>query len=227
MTTPLVTAWSYTRYADYTRCPLYFKLNYLDKTIKFEGSPAMRRGSNIHKEAEDFTLGRTKKLPDSLKNFKTQFAELKALKPMVEQNWGFQKEWSWIGRPGWFGDDVWLRVKADVFAHYDDDTADLIDHKTGRKYGVNMEQVELFGATAFMRLPTLKHVNIRLWYLDIADPSQNEELVEMTAAEAVLIRKDWDKKVKPMFADRRFAPKPNDKCRWCPASNANGGVCKF
>lgn len=225
--TVALTAWSYSRYSDYMRCPLYFKLNYLDKSIQGQSSAAMDRGTKIHKLAEDYALGKLKKLPDELKNFKDQFAQLKTMKPMVEQNWGFKNDWAWTGKPGWFGDDVWLRVKMDVAIEYDDNTGEVIDHKTGRKYGVNMEQVELFGAAAFMRLPNLTHVTTRLWYLDIADKDEQEEVFEMTAAEAVLIRRDWDKKVRPMFNDRRFAPKPNDKCRYCPASNANGGVCKF
>jgi hypothetical protein len=199
----------------------------LDRTLQDEGSAAMRRGGDIHKLAESYTLGRLRKFPPELNNFKKEFVHLKTLHPMVEQNWGFRSDWSWTGRPGWFGDDVWLRVKADAFALYDDDTADLIDHKTGRKYATNDEQVNLFGAVAFMRIPALKRVRIRLWYLDVADPKEKEVLVEMTAREATTVRKDWDKKIKPMFNDRRFAPKPNDKCKWCPASNANGGVCKF
>src|ERR1019366_3414696 len=95
---------------------------------------------------------------------------------------------------------------------YEDKTGEVVDHKTGKKYGTNMEQVELFGSVAFMRLPHLTDVTIRLWYLDIADPKENEETFEMTAAEAVTIRKDWEKKVRPMFNDKRFAPKAN---QWC------------
>jgi len=223
----LVNAWSYSRYSDYSKCPLYFKEKHITKSFVDAGSPAMQRGGVIHKEAEDYTNGALKKLPDSLKNFAKQFAELRKLSPQVEQCWGFKNDWSWIGRPGWFGEDVQLRVKADVFVHYDDDTADLIDHKTGKKYDVNQEQVDLFSASAFMRLPTLKHVTTRLWYLDIADHTQNEETFEMTAAEAALVRKDWDKKIKPMFADRKFAPKPNGGCGRCPVSKSNGGTCKF
>lgn len=221
--TALVTAWSYTRYADYVRCPLFFKLKHLDKSLKDDGNAAMQRGGDIHKEAEDYTIGKIKKLPGSLEKFKDQFNELKSLKPMVEQNWGFRNDWSWTGRSDWFGSEVWLRVKADAFAFYEDNTADLIDHKTGKKYGTNVDQIELFGASAFMRIPTLTNVTIRLWYLDIGD----EETFEMTAAEATSIRKNWDKKIKPMFNDRHFAPKPNEKCRYCPASKQNGGECKF
>jgi PD-(D/E)XK nuclease superfamily len=227
MTTPVLTAWSYSRYADYERCPLFFKLKYLDKTLVDEGSAAMQRGSVIHKEAEDYTNGKLKKLPDNLKNFKAEFAQLRTMNPLVEQTWGFRKDWSWNGRDSWFGDEVWLRVKMDVHVVYDDNTGEVIDHKTGRKYGTNEEQVELFGAVAFMRTPTLTSVKIRLWYLDIADPTQNEEEFDMSAKEAIAVRKKWDKKVIPMFNDRRFAPKPNDKCRYCPASKAKGGVCVY
>lgn len=227
MTVPQVTAWSYTRYTDYERCPLFFKEKHLTRSIKDEGNAAMRRGSDVHKEAEDYTLKRIKKMPDSLRNFKPEFEQLQGLNPMVEQNWGFRSDWSWTGRPGWFGDDVWLRIKADVCVKYDDDTADLIDHKTGRKYDINQDQVELFGSSAFMRFPELKIVTVRLWYLDVEDPKNNEETIDITAEQAVGIRKAWDKKVRPMFNDRKFAPKPNDKCKWCPVSNANGGTCKF
>jgi hypothetical protein len=227
MTTPLVTAWSYSRYADYTRCPLFFKLKHLDRSLKDEGSAAMNRGSTIHKLAEDYVLGKLKKMPPELANFKDQFNELKALRPMVEQNWGFRNDWSWTGKPGWFGDEVWFRAKCDVAIKYEDNTAEVIDHKTGRKYGSNTDQVELFGASVFTRFPGVTDVTVRLWYLDIADHTENEDTLDLTAADGVRIRKDWDKRVRPMFNDRKFAPKPNDKCKWCPASNANGGTCKF
>ena len=46
-----VTAWSYSRYADYTQCPLKFKLKHIQR-LPTKGSPAMDRGSAIHKEGE-------------------------------------------------------------------------------------------------------------------------------------------------------------------------------
>lgn len=227
MTTPILLAWSYSRYSDYQRCPLFFKLKYLDKSLVDEGSAAMQRGTDIHKMAELYTLGKIKKLPKELVNFKDEFAQLKTLSPLVEQLWGFKNDWSWSGRQGWFGDDIWLRAKADVALTYDDTTGEVIDHKTGRKYGSNEEQVGLMSVATFRRFPELTRLTARLWYLDVADKDEKEEIFEYTAAELLLIQRDWDKKVRPMFNDRRFAPKPNQWCGRCPASKAKGGVCQF
>lgn len=221
---PLVAAWSYSRYADYAQCPLMFKLKHIDR-LPAPGSAAMERGNTIHKLAEDYTLGKLKVVPTELKNFSAQFAELRKLNPMVEQNWGYRRDWNWIGRQGWFGDDVWFRAKADAAVLYEDDTGDLIDHKTGKKYDTNEDQVELFSLAFFRKFPTLTHVTTRLWYLD--QPEDNEVIREYTAKDATLIQKDWEKRVTPMFADRKFAPKPSQKCGWCPFSKAKGGPCKF
>jgi len=224
MPTPLVTAWSYSRYADYAQCPFKFKCKHIDR-LPDPGSAAMQRGNTIHKLAEDYTLGKIKKCPPELKHFAGQFKELQKLSPIVEQAWGYRSDWTWTGKPNWFGDDVWFRAKADLMVVYDDATADLIDHKTGKKYQTNKDQVELFALAGFKRYPHLTEINTRLWYLD--QPTDNEVVLSYTAKDAALIQKGWSKKVIPMFADRKFAPRPNDKCHWCTFRKANGGPCKF
>lgn len=223
---PLLTAWSYTRYADYRRCPFFFAYKHLLR-IKEPPGPAMERGRNIHKEAEKFLLSPRKvKVPENLKNFATQMEELRKLRPTVEQQWGFTVDWK---PTDWFGKDTWARVVLDACTVYEDNTADVIDHKTGKKYGSNDEQMELFGLGTFMRFPeyNLKHVTTRLWYLDDPNPNTNEVVAEFKASEVPALRKDWDKRVKPMFADRKFPPRPNDKCRFCFLQKAKGGPCKF
>lgn len=229
--TPLVTAWSYSRWADYEQCPLRFKFKHIDRLFD-PGGPAMERGTVIHKMAENHVAAPATRagraVPPELRHFAKQFAELRELKPLVEQNWGFKNDWSWIGRSGWFGDDVWFRAKADVATVYEDHTADVIDHKTGRKYGSNEEQVGLMALAVFKRFAGVQHVTARLWYLDI-DPAkeENELIFEYTAKDAAAIQKDWTKRVVPMFLDRKFPPRPNDKCHWCAFSRNSGGPCKF
>lgn len=220
-----VTAWSYSRYADYEQCPARFKYKHIDQLPEPTGSPAMERGTLIHKLAEDYATGVLKKLPPELKHFGDQFKQLRSLNILVEQNWGFKSDWSFTGRADWFGPDVWLRVKADVAILYDDDTAEVIDHKTGRKYETNKDQVELFALATKMRFPNITHVTTRLWYLD--QPKDNEVILEYEEADFARIQKTWTKRVVPMFKDRKFAPTPNDKCKWCAFSKRAGGPCKF
>lgn len=225
--TPLVESWSYSRYADYKQCPLKFKLKHIDK-LKEPGSPAMQRGNTIHGIAESFVGIRPDvkaKVPAELSNVAAEAKYLRENDAIVEVAWGFTAAWAWTGREGWFGSDVWLRAKADAHVLYDDNTALLIDWKTGKKYETNEEQVELFALAAFMRYPALTDVDTRLWYTDIAD--DNEVRREYSRKDAARIQKDWSRKITPMFADRMFAPRPNDRCKWCHFRAANGGPCKY
>lgn len=223
-----VEAWSYSRYADYKQCPLRFKLKYIDK-LPTAGSPAMERGNVIHKMAEDYVKAQGKKkpkLPAELKGVALEVEHCRAAGGIAEMPWGFRNDWSWTGRPDWFGKEVWFRMKADVAVSYDDDTGLVGDWKTGRKYDTNKDQILLFGAAALQRFPNWTEVDVRLWYTD-QPPNDNEVQEVITAKEGALIRKDWDKKVLPLFKDKRWAPTPNDKCKWCDFSKAKGGPCKF
>lgn len=224
-TLPLLTAWSYTRYADYRRCPMYFAYKHLLR-IKEPAGPAMQRGRDIHKEGEQYLIAprKPRKVPDSYANFADEMQQLRELHPSVEQQWGFTQDWK---PTDWFGKDTWVRNVLDVSVVYEDATADVIDFKTGKKYGSNDEQMELFGLSMFAKFPEVQHVTTRLWYLDDPNPDTNEVIAEFKAPEAPILIKDWNKKVRPMFADRKFPPRPNDKCKWCHLSKSKGGPCKF
>lgn len=218
-----VTAWSYSRYADYEQCPLMFKLKHIDR-IKPPSSPQMQRGSDIHKEGENYLKAARKprKVPVSYTHFAAEMEQLRDLKPRVELQLGFTEQWT---PTGWFDRDTWLRIVCDVDVRYEDHTADIIDFKTGRKYDTNEHQVELFSCAPFMEDPKIIQVTTRLWYLD--QPDDNEVIREYTRKDYEAIRRDWTKRVKPMFVDKRFAPKPNSKCKWCHFRKENGGPCKY
>jgi len=185
----------------------------------------MNRGNDIHKMAEDVVKAKID-IPPELANVKDELEFLRDNMAVAEENWGFRKSWDWIGRPGWFGDDVWFRAKTDVRLLYEDDTLLLGDWKTGKMYYSNEEQIELFALAGFRRFPAVKEVDTRLWYTDI-EADKNEIQRVYTAKELETIQLDWDKRVVPMFKDRRFPPTPNDKCGWCPYSKMKGGPCKF
>lgn len=223
-----VTAWSYSRYADYKQCPLKFKLKHIEKR-RTAGSPQMERGSTIHKMGETFlktplsTKGKVvAKLPPEYVHFKEEMAQLATLDPIVEAQWGFTRSWT---PTGWFNKDTWLRIVTDVTVVYDDNTADIIDFKTGRKYDTNQEQMDLFSCGPFMMFPNVNEVTTRLWYLD--QPTDNEVEQTFTRADFDKIVKQWEKRILPMFKDKKFAPTPNDKCKWCDFSKVKGGPCVY
>lgn len=225
MSAPRFEAWSWSRFNDWRRCPLFAKAKYIDKSIK-DDSPAMARGQKIHEAAAAYLRGQTAELPKELERFGAQFRALVEHKPdmLIEQQWAFDDQWRMTG---WFsrvpGKKAWLRVILDLAVAYPDETADLVDHKTGKAYDDNQEQVELFALAGFLHSPWLKKIKTRLWYLDSGD----ERTHEFTVEEKEPLRAKWAALAAPMMAETLWAPKPNEKCRWCPLARSAGGACKF
>jgi len=212
-----ITAWSYSRYNCYQTCPFQFKCKFIDK-LPEEKSSQMERGLRIHKELEKF-LNSEGALPEEAQSFSAQFSFLLQEQAFAEMQMAFTQAWK---PTGWFKKDTWLRVILDAGLIYDDNTADVIDFKTGKKYGENEEQMELFAVATFNRFPLLTEVKTRLWYLDGGD----EDVVDFRAADRLKLRDKWEKKVQPLFADTMFAPRPNDKCKWCSFGKSKGGPCR-
>jgi len=217
-----LTAWSYSRISLWEQCPLKFKLKHIDK-LPEEQSPAASRGDTIHKEAAAFISGATTGFPPSLAKFDAQMWELHDLprdSVVVEQQWGFTKSW----RPtGWFGANTWFRNILDVGVVYPDGHSDVVDHKTGKEYPDHADQRELNALSLMCRFPDVSHVTSRMWYLDAG----HETIAEFEQHQKGELQEKWEKRVAPMFADTVFAPRPNDKCKWCAYARSKNGPCKF
>lgn len=233
------TSWSYSRYRDYKRCPLYAALKHLDKVPDGDpaGSPAMARGTAIGAMAEDFVKGKLKTLPPELKLFKDRFIALQKLKMKnvwVEESWCFKRDWSHAEWNDW--DNVWLRVKMDLCG-IDQPTNTLIpvDHKTGkyREYDIGsyLEQLEIYAMGGMVKFPDVAGASPRLWFLDegLEYPQGlgTDEEIYYSRAELPLLQRKWEAAIKPMFTDTTFRPKPNDKCRYCNYRKEVGGACKY
>jgi RecB family exonuclease len=217
-----VTAWSYSRIKLYEQCPLQFKYKHIDK-LPEEASPAMERGKTIHTQAAEYISSVSQNMPPSLLKFERQIVELREIDDdytVVEQQWAFDAEWN---PTEWFAENTRLRVILDVGVIYPDATADVIDHKTGRRYADNADQMRLFAAATFAMYSTLKHVTTRLWYFD----SGEEVIDEFDVSEHAGLMAEWDKRAEPLLTDTEFVATPNDKCKWCTWRRSNSGPCKF
>lgn len=224
-----VKAWSFSRYADYSRCPLYFNEKYIAKSIPQDASPAMERGDKIHKGIAAWLIGNAEGLPrEAFQNPRAEqiFQELRQMPKdniAVEQQWGFTAGFK---PTGWFGNDTWFRNISDVALVYDDMTAETLDWKTGKRYGKNAEQMECQGMAVLCKFLPVTNVTARMIYLD-EKGKDIEDIEEFPARVKQSLIDKWSKKVAPMFTDTVFAPRPNDKCKWCPLSRSAGGRCAF
>jgi CRISPR/Cas system-associated exonuclease Cas4 (RecB family) len=230
-----ITSWSFSRYSVYKQCPLKLKLSVIDR-IREPGNEAMARGDSIHKSAEAYIKGWVRALPPELKLFKDEFKRLRAQykrnSVVVEDTWSFTKDWTETRWDDWAG--CWVRVKLDCAHYEDDETLIITDWKTG-KFRPEMneeytEQLELYALAALLRYEGVKQVKPRLVYLDLGVTYPEEPLV-YTRDDVPKLKRLWEKRTKAMLNDKRFAPRPSDKCRWCFYRRSNkaqgGGQCEY
>ncbi|MHC4648507.1 MAG: PD-(D/E)XK nuclease family protein, partial [Planctomycetota bacterium] len=202
-------AWSFSRKRDYDECPLRAKLKHLDRIPEEEGD-ALIRGSEIHGKAERYATGEIRKMPEELKLFDEEFRALRKIKKRleVEQSWAVDRKWVTCEWNDW--DRCWLRLKIDVaYTEKRGAHLEIIDHKTGR-VRPNVEQLDLYAAAAPSRFPKAKTITASFWYLDWGEIVTRKYTID----EALKLRKQFEKSIKPMFADKVFKPRPGNACRW-------------
>ncbi len=229
-----IKSWSFSRYGTYSQCPFKARCLYIDRLYE-PGSPAMERGVNIHKLAEQYIKGQSARLPGVLALFRAHFqAWRKAFKNdrhtiAVEETWAFRKDWTRTTWDDW--DGAWLRVKLDV-AHITDEGVILVDHKTGKfspSYNLQqyLEQLDLYALASLIIYPELS-VTPYLHFIDheIVYPPPGEAKTYFPA-DLPRLKREWVKRTKAMLSDKTFAPRPNNLCRFCAFRAESGGPCVY
>lgn len=219
----LITAWSYSRWADYERCPFYAKLKHVDR-LKEPDNKYQARGSAIHKLAEDYASGKIRTIPFELKTFSEEFKKLKKMKPIVECSWAFDVHWQ---PSSWFDTQrTWVRIKVDVTVAAKGKRF-IIDHKTGKDRPEHEDQLGLYAIGGFLSHPEDEQ-ECQDWYLDkLQNDPEKITGADFTRDMLPQLQEEWLHKTGPMLSDKMFKPKPSDKCRFCHFRKENGGPCKF
>jgi hypothetical protein len=76
--------------------------------------------------------------------------------------------------------------------------------------------------------PQLDAATARLVFLDTGpryDPVVVRKAADLERTDLPKAQKFWEGKVKAMLSDRVFAPRPNEKCKFCDFSQRKGGPC--
>jgi hypothetical protein len=226
-----ITAWSYSRLKLFGECARKFKYQNIDK-LDSGFNEAMARGNKIHKEIANYLDGTTDTLPHSALLFRDQMEDLKSFNPIVEQQWAFNRNWKPVS---WFDKKTYARIILDALTIYKDRTADIIDHKSGKRYDDDYRpQMGLFAAGVYKMFPTEvdRTITTRLWYLDSGD----EVIEEFTKEEALDILADIEEEAELMMNATRWPATPSWKCggtkkdgtEWgCHFRKSNGGPCEY
>lgn len=223
-----IDAWSWSRFECYELCPAKFKYKFIEKR-KEEASPAMARGNDVHLGTAAYIEGKTDAPPDAVKLpfHRKLLAECRATEDKVtEQQWAFNTSWQstgWFAKASAPNGAAWLRTIVDYGVAYEDNVVEIIDWKTGKVYGHNADQIELFALSAMRHFRPATKILTRLVYFDAG----TEQADEFSAADQEKLIAKWNAKVAPMFADTVFLPRPNAKCGFCSFSKSKGGPCRF
>lgn len=225
-----VPAWSFSVLKNFETCPYRVYLSKVDKCPE-PSSEAADRGTEIHDIAENYIRGEgSDTIPSELKKLEGAYARLReqfAENPErfeLEQNWGFTATWQ---QTGFFDKDVWARQKLDVF-YRAGDSARIIDHKTGRKFGNELKHSDQglqYAVGAFKRYPELKFIEVDFYYTD-----QGQTMPKQYSRDKAMV-------FLPRIEQRAFAltnatreqlsrPLPSiNNCKFCP--HAQTGNCKW
>lgn len=240
-----ILTWSYSRLKMWKQCPLKAKLTHIDKLAPIteeNKSPALVWGDTVHKHAEYYIKGVTTTVPTELKPWTKLLKDIRQSLDTEkltssEINQCFTKTWDTCGSRDW--DNIWLRVKTDAtWVDRATKKVTVVDWKTGRydpryKIAEYTEQIELYALTAVLNLlphlgPDMR-VEPMLVFVDAKEvyPPEGQPLI-YTPADVDRLKAKWSKEVKPMLADKRFAPKPGRLCEYCDFRRTEGtGDCRF
>lgn len=205
-----LTAWSYSRYSQYKKCPRQFMYRHLMKLPEPEKNWATERGSILHAKAEQVVRGAIKGIPKDLKPFAQELKELRRAMADTEVDIAVTRDWSPTTYDDW--NNVWCRGNADVIVDFGEEIV-IIDYKTGKIYPEHEEQGHLYATQSMSHYPDAKVVHVEFWYFD---QNAHVENFEYSRSQYEKMKKDWEKKVAPMFRDKKWKPQEGNHCRWCP-----------
>jgi len=238
-------AWSYSRLADYDRCPQLFKFKHIEKRPE-PSNPAMERGQRIHGLAETALLKPRSKIHQDLMRLQKEIALLRKLKAEPEAQLTFIDQFK--GKTGWFDKAAWCRIKVDAVARvtYSEALEEIapaevkegkggqlsrlspgrwvVDWKTGQfRPERSHDQVDLYALGSFLDDHVAEFVIVTLAFVDFG---RVVHAYYDNPKRVAAMRTKWLKRIGPMQQDVKFKPKPGPQCAWCFFSSKKGGPCQ-
>lgn len=228
--------WSISKAKVFQQCKLRAQLQYGQKIPEPERplppgklEHANDRGTRLHNFAELYVSSPVD-MPIilELEKFRPEFESLRQLyrdgKVSLEGEWAMDRNWHPVS---WNSREAWLRLKLDAIVHLSEIEAVVIDYKSGRKFGNEIdhaEQVQLYQLVTFLRFPKLELVHTELWYLDQPDEANTQNT--FTRHQGLRFKGHFDKVGLGVTECVAFPPSPNIfNCRWCPYGPKGTGHC--
>lgn len=206
--------WSFSSLKEYVNCPKqYHEIRVLKKYQKAP-TEQMMYGTEVHKAIEDYTRGTTE-LAKNYQRFKSlvdAFLKIPGTKhPEYEMALDRNK------KPCAFdSEDRWVRGIADLVI-LDNNTAFVIDWKTGSAKYPDSKQLKLMALMIFAHFPEVEEVRAGLMFV-MHDVFITEEYKRSQ------VDKLWEsfepslERLKLSYENNTWNPNPTPLCGWCPVT---------
>jgi len=210
-----VPTWSFSTLKAFEQCPYRVYLSKVGK-IREEQGTAAARGNQVHEAAEEYVRGETDTLSKDLEKFALALTNLRDKYAEgtveIEQEWGFDKHWNPCA---WDADELWGKMKLDVFVRDAGDSCQIIDYKTGKRRGNEIKHTDqgiVYVIGAMMRYPEIEYAQVEFWYTD-----EGTRLTKSYTREHVLfLIPNLERRAYRLTTCKDFPPRPSAfTCKWC------------
>jgi hypothetical protein len=235
---------SWSRLNSYNQCPLKFHLQFITKSFPDEGkSIHLVKGEQLHKQLEDYViaknggaampLGFSPEVRETLPYVDKLFNTYEAVYPEAQVSCGTNwKPVEWFDKASKYRaiwDVVGLNTSPDRPA-----ACYIGDYKSGKiyPYGEGFGQIHLSAAIALNRFEQMNEVIGAFIYIE----HKKITPIKVTRKPGVVdsngkpvphlaqVQDHFDAEFDKVQSEVKWDPKPNDNCKWCPATKAQ---CKF
>lgn len=208
---------SYTLVKTFENCPYKAKMTTksLGGKYLFKPTPATELGNRIHKAFEDYIMLGTP-LPEEFSRHKYFIQRLKEIPG--EKRCEFKMALDWQQQPVDYmrGKDIWLRGQYDLMIKLNDDTAVIIDYKTGGSKYPDLDQLQCMSMMVFHYFPEVNNISGRLIFVE----DRYKSFSETFSRDKMQVYVDkWKQRTIPIIQALNtnvWRPVQNPLCKWCP-----------
>lgn len=208
--------WSFSSLKQYINCPRQYQEVKVLKRFHTKVTQQMLYGTEVHKACEDY-VGEGKPLAKNYERFKPVLDSLLEIKGTryPELKMALNKD----GEACEYGKGYWVRGIVDLMV-VDNDTAFIIDYKTGSKKYPDVKQLKLMALMAFAKFPELKSIKAALLFIVdeafITEEYKREDVPALMSAFA-----DDLMRLETSYETDVWNCNPTPLCGWCPVTTCD------
>lgn len=204
--------WSYSSLKDYVNCARQYKEVKVTRNYTKKDTVSTLYGKEVHRAFEEYARNGTP-LPKHYQRYKPIVDALLAIpgERYIEHKMALTHERT----PCAFdAEDYWVRGIVDLMV-IDDDTAFIVDYKTGNAKYPDVKQLKLMALMAFAHFPQVKHVKAGLLFVVHEAFFPEEYKHDWTDALWGVFHHDLER-LKLSFERDHWPANPTGLCKFCP-----------